>query len=68
MPPETGPRWYETPLWLVPQILAYVALLAGASAVVPIGAVSRTVLAIGLVAIVFIGSVRMRAWLRRRDA
>ena len=70
MIPDTGPRWYETPLWFVAQAAAYVVIVTVLRAVLPDdpGIVGRAFFPGALLVVTFWGAVAIRGWFRRRDA
>jgi hypothetical protein len=67
---ETGPRWYETPLWLLAQLAAYGVIVSMLDVLLPddLGPVGRTFVSLGLLVATFWSAVAVRGWLRRRDA
>lgn len=70
MIPDTGPRWYETPLWFVAQAAAYVVIVTVLRGVLPddLGIVGRAFFSGAFLVVTFWGAVAIRGWLRRRDA
>jgi hypothetical protein len=70
VPPDPGPRWYETPLWFVAQIAVFAVLWAAASAIVPrdLDRAGRVIVSLATLAVLVVGSAAVRGRLRRRDA
>jgi hypothetical protein len=68
--PDTGPRWYETPLWFVAQVAAFVVGARVFREVLPddLGIVGRTFSSGVFLVVMFWGAVAIRGRLRRRDA
>jgi len=69
VPSETGPRWYETPLWFVAQVAMYVAIWGVASVLMPrdVDASGRAVVSLVILGVLIVGSAWIRGRLRRRD-
>jgi hypothetical protein len=70
VPPDPGPRWYETPLWFVAQIAVYVVLWAAVSVIAPrdLGPAGRAVMSLVILGALVVGGAAVRGRLRRRDA
>ncbi|MGZ5288244.1 MAG: hypothetical protein ACXWZU_07540 [Actinomycetota bacterium] len=70
MTPDTGPRWYETPLWFVAQAAVYVVVVTVLRVVLPddLGIVGRAFFSGALLVVTFWTAVAVRGHLRRRDA
>ena len=67
---DTRLHWYETPLWLVPQLVVYVVLWSVLNSTLSNDANEgvRWALSLGLLLLVGAGGIWIRGRLRRRDA